>query len=246
MNFPSSERLVDALARSQRHREGEHKAEALARGQLSGPQPLAFTIALTRETGSRVSLVADKLSERLGWPVYDQELLRRVAEDMGLRTSLLESVDEKRFNWVVGLLDPFAVTNRLTEGDYVHHLSRVVLALAANGECILVGRGAAHFLPPAWTLRVRLVAPLEDRIQTIRELHGVTREAAAKRVADTDAERNQFVREHFSKDTTNAANYDLVLNTSRLAPAECADLIAQALHRMQARKAGAGATVAPA
>src|SRR5947209_3142493 len=95
----SSDRLVGALARSQRHAHARAKAEAMAKGRTN-IQPLAFSIALSREAGARVSLVADKLAERLGWPVYDQELVQRIAEDMGLRTSLLESLDEKRTNWV--------------------------------------------------------------------------------------------------------------------------------------------------
>jgi cytidylate kinase len=233
----SSDRLVGALARSQRHWDARAKAAATATGRAN-VQPLAFTIALSRETGARVSLVADKLAERLGWPVYNQELVQRIAEDMGLRTSLLESLDERRLNWVGSLLEPFAVASPVTEGAYVHHLTRVLLALASHGECVLVGRGAPHFLPPEWTLRVRLVAPLEDRIRAIQERYGDSRLAALRRIETTDAERNQFVRGNFGQDPTAAANYDLVLNTSRFTPDEAADLIVQALHRMQARRSG--------
>jgi cytidylate kinase len=205
---------------------------------------LALTIAISREKGANGTQVAEKLGERLGWPVYDRELLRRVAEDMGLRTSLLEGVDEKRTNWVMSLLDPFTVRNPVSEGTYLHHLMRLLVALATRGECIIVGRGAAQFLPAQGTLRVRLVAPLDDRVRVIQDRDGISREEAARRVKAADEDRSRFVREHFGKDPTAAAEYDLVLNTSRFSPEECAELIEQALRRCQART-GAAPTGGP-
>ena len=41
---------------------------------------------------------------------------------------------------------------------YVHRLIQTLLSLAAKGECVILGRGAAQALPPQTTLRVRLVA----------------------------------------------------------------------------------------
>lgn len=53
-------------------------------------------------------------------------------------------------------------------------------------------------------------------------------------VAAIDRQRVQFVREHFNKDTTDPSLYDLVLNTERFSVEQCADLIVEALHRLQA------------
>src|SRR5205823_5652806 len=136
----------------------------------------------------------------LGWPVYDRELLNRIAVEMGLRTRLIESVDEKRVNWLLGYLQAFAAPNSVSEGAYLTHLTRVAFALAAHGECILVGRGTAQFLPAESTLRVRLVAPLAERIRSVQQRYNVTLADAARRVADTDHQRGDFVRANFHKD----------------------------------------------
>jgi len=122
------------------------------------------------------------------------------------------------------------------EGAYLYHLSKVVLALAAHGDCILVGRGVAQFLPPERTLRVRLVAPLANRIAAMQERTGLGREEAARRVATTDQDRTKFVRENLHKDPADPTLYDLVLNTARLSVEECAELIEQTLRCFQARK----------
>ena len=39
--------------------------------------------------------IAREVGNGVGWHVYDHELLERIAQDMGLRTVLLESVDER-------------------------------------------------------------------------------------------------------------------------------------------------------
>src|SRR6516165_1938589 len=60
----------------------------------------AFTVALTREAGTQGTAVAREVGRLLGWNVYDHELLERIAQDMGLRSSLLETVDERQQGWL--------------------------------------------------------------------------------------------------------------------------------------------------
>jgi cytidylate kinase len=240
MSFTATQERVggEGILRAQLHWQTRRQAEdeervAAVKGSAA---PTAFTIAISRETGAQGAAVAAKLGERLGWPVYDRELLRHIAEEMGLSTSLLASVDERRVNWLTSYLETFAATNAVSEGAYLLNLSKIVLSLAAHGECVIVGRAAAQFLPPEKTLRVRLVAPLADRIAIVSKRTGLGREDAARRVQITDDDRTNFVRGHFHKDPADPTLYDLILNTSRFTVEECAELIEQALRRFQTRK----------
>ena len=77
--------------------------EGLARAQLhwqtsqsNVKKPAAFTIALSREAGTYGAAIARQVGDRLGWPVYDSELLRRIADDLGVRRNLLDTVDERQ------------------------------------------------------------------------------------------------------------------------------------------------------
>ena len=82
---------------------------------------------------------------RLNWPVYDQELLRRVADDMGQRAHMLESLDEKQANWLQESLSGFVTSAPTVDSSaYVHRLTETLFSLAANGECIILGRGAGR------------------------------------------------------------------------------------------------------
>jgi cytidylate kinase len=222
----TSDRLGEALLRAQMHWQETPKGE-------SAPPPL--TVAITREAGTNAGLVAARLGARLGWPVYERELLQRIAEEMGLRTQLVESVDEKRSSYLLSCLRAFASPDAVSEEAYLSHLTSVVFSLAAHGECILVGRGTAQFLPAESTLRVRLVAPLNDRIQGMQQRYNLSFADAARRVADTDHARAEFVRSVFHKDPNDPSGYDLLLNTARFTPDECAALIEQALRVRQSQ-----------
>jgi cytidylate kinase len=236
----SSERLAEVMERARRQWQAQRKGEATP-GLPPVRPPAAFTIALSREAGANGSLVARAIGERLGWPVYDRELVQHIAADRGLRTGLLKSLDEKHRSWLREYLEAFASASAVCDSAYARHLLETLLSLAAHDACVIVGRGAAQVLPTAVTLRVRLVGPVEDRVKSVCQKFGIPDEEAKRWVERTDGERVRFVKDHFQKDATDPRGYDLVLNSSRLSVPECADLIIEALRRLQARgEAGRG------
>ena len=91
--------------------------------------------------------------------------------------------------------------------------ARVVLTLGHHGDVILVGRGAQYLLPPRCALRVRLVAPLEERSRHMAELRGVTIPQARVWLKHVDEERLMFIAKHFHSDAASPLSYDLVINT---------------------------------
>jgi cytidylate kinase len=228
-----SERMLEALARILQHWETRRKAEVSPPHDSSGRRQ-AFTIALSRESGARGTLTAREVGALLGWTVYDHELLEQIARGMDLRTSLLESVDEKRVSWLQECVEAFAAVPSVSGSAYLHHLIQTLLSLATHGECVIVGRGAAQVLPVETTLRVRLVAPIEWRVAAISQKLGVSREEAARKVEMIDRERIRFVKDYFRKDAADPRQYDLVLNSSRYSVGECAELIVEGLRRLQA------------
>ena len=63
----------------------EAQRQAAARQDLSSHVPRAFTIAVSREVGTRGSSVAEEVGKLLNWHVYDRDLLENIAHEMGLR-----------------------------------------------------------------------------------------------------------------------------------------------------------------
>jgi cytidylate kinase len=153
---------------------------------------------------------------------------------MGLRTQLLESVDEKQKSWLLDVVEGFASAG-VNELAYVRHLTQTVLSLGVHGDCVIVGRGAPFILPKETTLRVRLVGNLGDRIAAVSRRLTLTKDKAAKWVADTDRQRHTFVKDYFLKDSADPHHYDLVLNTSTWSVSDCADLILHGLRDLENR-----------
>lgn len=225
-----TEHLTEALARAQKHWLERHA------GAANDSMPDDFTVAFSREAGTPGAVIARKAAERLGWPVYDHELVQRIANDLGVRRALLESVDERHIDWVSESLSGLLEVPQVSSTAYFRQLLETVLSLATHGKCVIVGRGATCILPPGTTLRVRIVAPLDDRIQAVRRDHGCTEADASATVRRTDEERNRFIRDHFQCDPEDPSNYDLVLNTASFSTEEAADIVLAALDRRQQRR----------
>jgi cytidylate kinase len=187
------------------------------------------TIAISRQAGSNASAIARAVGERLGWPVYDRELIDKIAEEMKTHSRHVEAVDEHPSGWLAEFLESFSTRPGVSEMAYLRRLRPAMQALAQRGECVIVGRGAAQVLPAATTLRVRLVGPLEGRIAAVQKRFGATAEEARRRVMATDALRNRFVRDNFLEDPDDPGLYDLALNVCRLSVEDCARVIVAAL-----------------
>jgi cytidylate kinase len=227
MNIASSlERITEARERAQEH---WRKRQEEARG---APR-LAPTIALTREAGVPGTSIAREVGAQLGWQVYDHELLEHIARETGWRLELLESIDERHRNWLLESVEALSAGSAVSEHSFVRHLVQTILSLGAHGQCVIVGRGAILILPRESTLRVRLVAELEDRIETLRKRLNLTRSEAERQIEETDRARRRFIKDHFQADPADAHHYDLTLNTSRWSIKQCAELIVAAAHILQ-------------
>ena len=198
------------------------------------PQPRQkVTIAVSRERyalGSQVALAIGKL---IGWHVYDRELVDMVAERSVLRSELLESIDEHTRSWLIESLTGLSHPGEISSAGYLHHLKHVMAALASHGECVIVGRGAAAFLPVESTLRVRVQAPLEVRAERLAAAENLAKDEARKQAIEIDRERATFVNQHFGVDLSDPHLFDVIVNTERLSPADCAEAIVAAARTLQ-------------
>ena len=210
-------------------------------GEPHAPSALPFSIAFSREAGSGGITTAREVGRRLNWPVFDQELMEKLAKDLNVDVSFVEDFDERRGSWLVDSLKAFSSSASVSEVTYFRRLVRMLQALGARGECVVVGRGSTFVLPRETTLRVRIVAAREDRIAFIAKERGLNHTEAVRFVDTKDRDRLNFIKDHFHKDPADPQNYDLIINRSRFSVDETAEMVIEALQRMQARKAAARA-----
>jgi cytidylate kinase len=200
------------------------------RGRATPPRtvPAGLSIALSREAGARGGSIARRAGRLLGWQVYDQELLEYMAQDATVRQGVAENLSRSIVDWVETRLQELLQTEELGRQPFVAHLARVMLVLGAQGNVVLLGRGAGCILPADSTLNVRVVAPLQDRIAYMSQWLRLTEAEAAERVRLRDQRRAEFVETHFHRRPDDVHQYDLLLNSSLLGEELCADLIIRA------------------
>lgn len=186
-------------------------------------------ITIEREYGSGAAEIAQLLAHRLNWRLWDQELTAEIARMAHCKASTIEEREERRDSLYYRLLKSFARGAyegsskvdpimldplQALNADTIVRISRhVVERAAADGNCVIVGRGAQHFLQDREdALRFFLYAPREDKVQ--RLISQGTNQSEAEHLVDTvDRERAAFIKTYFHVEWPNRPVYHAMLNT---------------------------------
>jgi hypothetical protein len=179
---------------------------------VTTPLPM---ITVSRQYGARGAAVAHRVAERLGFGYWNRELVDAIARHAHVADRLVRSFDEHHQPSVVETVRSMTVGGALTGSEYFRELTRVVDGIARHGRAVVVGRGVQYLIAGP-TLRVRVVCPLDERVRGICDRREMTQAEARKEIAESDADRAAFVRDHYHKDVDDPASYDLVVNTGTL------------------------------
>ena len=182
-------------------------------------------ITVEREYGSGGGEVAERLSERLGWTLWDQLLTEEIARQAQCPKTVVENREERTDPLYYRLFKSFlrgsyegsinAYKLKLVDSECILRFTkRVVENIASTGSCVIVGRGSQYFLAKRpGTLRVFLYAPTEDKVN--RLMSRGKSEAEARELVDTvDRERIDFIQRYFQVEWPSRSVYQLMLNTS--------------------------------
>ena len=192
--------------------ERQVKRWQLLKQRESAPKKVR-TVTISREPGSGGGILAAKLAQSLGWDLLNKEVLHAIAKSAKVRDQVLETLDERGISTLEDLVSSVIKQRHLWPDEYLRHLLKVVNAIGRHGNAVLVGRGANFILPPEKRFRVRVVAPLDFRVQRVAKTYGVPADEARNRILKTESERRAFIRKHFHQSATDLAHYDLIINT---------------------------------
>lgn len=166
-------------------------------------------INIGRQFGSGGRRIAAVLGERLGIPVYDDELLRLAAEQSGFSPAVFRKHDERRRLFSVG-------NHSLDGADLFRIQSETIRNIARQGSAVFVGRASDYVLRDMDCLDVFICAPLPERIARVRERLGLSDDAAEKLIAKKDRTRAEYYNFFTLGDWGAASGYDLCLDSSLL------------------------------
>jgi cytidylate kinase len=181
-------------------------------------------ITIEREYGSGAPKIAERLADKIGWKLWDQLLTSEIARLAECDRSQVEQREERMDPLYYRLLK--SVLRGSFEGSLnVHRLKlldadtifkvteKVVQKAAAEGNCVLVGRGSAFFLRNREdALHVFLFAPDEDKLRRLVE-GGMNKAEAAQLIDTVDQDRADFIKKYFGQIWPDRHLYHLMINT---------------------------------
>jgi len=208
-----------------------HRQAQLRKDQGRGEGPC---ITISREFGCQAYPLATELALRLGasWSVIDREILEEVAKVSGFT---IEQIEKSRDTPAVlkSIFAMFLDQSHAEETELSTHLRQAVCKFAGAGNCIIVGSGgvsmAAHMKN---TFHLRLVAPLEFRIDKIMTTHDMDKVQAADFVTQHQKQRDNFVTRLAGSRLDNPLLYHLVLNNSLFSARQMAAIVEKGLQQL--------------
>jgi cytidylate kinase len=173
-------------------------------------------ITVCTEPGSGGCIIAEQLAKRLGFDFFHRDMIHRIAESVRISTTVIESLEKERLSGVQDFIASVIKDQYLHPSLYLDHLMKVVGTIGKHGHAVIVGRGANFIIPPKDRFAVRVVAPLERRIENIAQRFDVPSDTAKRRVVVRENRRRAFVRQSFNADICDPIHYDMVLNTGSM------------------------------
>jgi cytidylate kinase len=181
-------------------------------------------ITVEREFGAGGAAIAEKVAERLGWKLWDQALTAEIARLAQVDQASVERLDERCDPLFYRLMKVFirgSYERSLPVGGLGHFdadtmiafMHRVIEGAAAEGNCVIVGRGAPYFLRGREdAFHVFVYAPWEEKIRRVR-MSGKSENEAVELVSTIDEERATFIQKYFGKQWPNRHLYHLMINS---------------------------------
>ena len=173
-------------------------------------------ITISSQPGSGGRLLARGLAKRFTIDLFDRDMVKEIAESAHISGAVIETMEKERLSGIQDFISSLVNDRYLWPGVYLDHLMKVVAAIASHGNAIIVGRGANFLIPQNKRLSIRVIAPLDVRVENIAREFGVTHEEAKRRVINRENRRAAFIQQSFHADVADPLNYDLVINTHRL------------------------------
>ena len=193
-------------------------------------------ITIGREFGSGGHEIGNRLATRLDIPLYDNNLIRMVAEKLDIREETAQAVDETTLNSFLRgyVMSSIEQSSELTGAEYVPPLteqvyelqSQIIRKLAARGPCVIVGRCADYVLRDHPELvSVFIHANMEFRMGRVEAEYHLPENKLKDFIIKTDKKRASYSNFQSEKKWGAASSYNLCLESSALGIDKCVDLI---------------------
>lgn len=187
-------------------------------GNEKAPGPV---ITISREVGCSGLELAYALAERLNktsyrdsWKVISKEILQQSAQELDLDperiSKIFKQMDRTSFDEI---LNAFNEKRFKSDKKIKKTVIEVIRSFGEDGFCIIVGRASNVICADiSHSLHLRMVAPMDYRINSIMQKNGWSRADAEKFIARVEKERFAYRHAVMGKNSGDEEFFDITFN----------------------------------
>ena len=185
----------------------------------SGP-----VITISREFGCSGGTLAKKLAAAIKqrhakeeWRVISNEVLEESAKELNVKPEGIAHIfGAEAKNMIGDLVFSFATKQYTSDAKIKKTIHDVVQSFASQGHCIIVGRAGCVIAQDfSKSLHIRLIAPIDWRVERVKTRMEIPLQAAKELVEDNDVRRTTFMT-YFKGNLPDSKLYDVVYNCAKL------------------------------
>lgn len=189
------------------------------------PKEVQDFVTISRSAGLPGDTLADRLHDRLGWPVFDRDLLRTMAGDDACREQVFSVLDERAEHWLQAFVRGFMQQTFVGREAYFNRLVETVAALSRTAPGIFIGRGVDMILPRHVGIRIRLSASRAYCAAAYAREHNLTPDAAMREIEAVERDRARFIKQNFHVLPDESSRFDLIVNMEHISVDEAVDFV---------------------
>ena len=192
-------------------------------------------ITISRQYGSGGRTIGEMLADDMNIHYYDKELLKLASEESGINERLFVNADENvktshlfknSKNVYTGQLISPESDDFVSDDNLFNYQAKVIKQLAEKESCVIVGRCADYVLKDYDNvLSVFIHAPKDYCMEQAAKKHSMPSKELERFILKTDRRRADYYKYYTGREWTDARNYDLCLDSSKLGFERCVEEI---------------------
>lgn len=172
-------------------------------------------IAIERKYGSGGHGIAAKLADRLGYRLYDRNVVVETCKRMGLSYDMVSTMDEQ--TPIKPIFKAPGQDQHLSLEEQIYNTEVDVITEAAKEPgCVFVGRCASEILKDKKCLKVFITADDDFRLERSVSVEKNAPDKAEEVMKKFDKKREKFFTTHSGAKWGSSDYFDLIINSAQI------------------------------
>lgn len=194
-----------------------------------------YIVSISRQFGSGGRIIAERVAQRLNIEYLDRKILSESAEKMGFTEEQLKGFEEKApsiWNTPTVGLGTFVATSipyylySSTNDELYIAQTKIMEEKIKQTSCVVLGRCAGYiFRKQPDCISIFLQADIKFRADTATKIYKLETKNLEKEIKRVDKERARYYENYTGHRWNDMAQYDLVIDTSKVGIENAIDLI---------------------